>query len=39
MNSGTPASVALPDRSSRGRIRSTSTRTVSHSWAVKNLGL
>ena len=39
MNSGTPASVALPDRSSFGMIRSTSTRTVAYSCAVKNFGL
>src|SRR6266542_4104323 len=38
MNSGTPASVALPERSSRGITRSTSIRTVSHSWGVKNVG-
>src|SRR5256885_2845279 len=38
MNSGTPASVALPERSSLGMIRSTSTRTVSHSWAVNCFG-
>ena len=39
MNSGTPASVALPDRSSFGMMMSTSTRTVAHSCAVKNFGL
>src|SRR3990170_6116894 len=39
MNSGTPASVALPDRSSFGMIKSTSSRTVAYSWAVKNFGL
>ena len=39
MNSGTPASVALPDRSSFGMMRSTSTRTVAYSCAVKNFGL
>ena len=39
MNSGTPASMALPDRSSRGMMRSTSTRTVSYSCAVKNFGM
>ena len=39
MNCGTPASVALPDRSSRGMIRSTSTVTVAYSCAVKNFGL
>ena len=38
MNSGTPASVALPERSSAGRIKSTSSRTVSYSWSVKNFG-
>src|SRR3989454_1056705 len=38
MNSGTPASVALPDRSSLGMIKSTRTRTVSHSWAVNCFG-
>jgi hypothetical protein len=38
MNSGTPASVALPDFASRGITSSTSTRTVRHSWAVKYLG-
>src|SRR2546426_2722796 len=38
MNSGTAASVALPERSSLGMIRSTSTRTVSHSWAVNCFG-
>src|SRR5947208_606914 len=38
MNSGTPASVAPPERSSFGMIRSTSRRTVSHSWAVKCFG-
>ena len=31
MNSGTPASVALPDFSSFGMIRSTSRLTVAHS--------
>ena len=39
MNAGTPASVALPDRSSRGMIRSTRTATVAYSCAVKNFGL
>jgi hypothetical protein len=39
MNSGTPASVALPERSSFGMIRSTRTRTVAYSCAVKNFGL
>jgi len=39
MNSGTPASVALPERSSFGITRSTSIRTVAYSWAVKNFGL
>ena len=39
MNSGTPASVALPERSSFGMMRSTSTRTVAYSCAVKNFGL
>ena len=39
MNSGTPASVALPERSSFGMMRSTSTRTVAHSCGVKNFGL
>ena len=39
MNAGTPASVALPDRSSRGMIRSTSTRTVAYSCGVKKLRL
>ena len=39
MNSGTPASVALPDRSSFGMIMSTRMRTVCHSWGVKNFGL
>ncbi len=38
MNAGTPASVALPDRSSFGMIRSTSTPTVAYSCAVKNFG-
>ena len=38
MNSGTCASVALPERSSRGITMSTSTRTVAHSWGVKNFG-
>src|SRR5213080_2796821 len=38
MNSGTPASVALPERSSLGMMRSTSRRTVSHSCAVKFFG-
>ena len=38
-NSGTPASVALPERSSRGMISSTSVRTVSHSCGVKNFGV
>ena len=31
MNSGTCASVALPERASRGMMMSTSTRTVAHS--------
>jgi hypothetical protein len=31
MNAGTPASVALPERASRGMIRSTSTTTVAYS--------
>ena len=39
MNSGTAASVALPDRSSRGMMMSTSTPMVAHSCALKNLGL
>ena len=39
MNAGTPASVALPDRSSLGMMRSTSTLTVAYSCAVKNFGL
>ena len=39
MNCGTPASVALPERSSFGMMRSTSTLTVAYSWAVKNFGL
>src|SRR3982751_1019694 len=39
MNSGTPASVAAPDRSSLGMMMSTSTRTVAYSCAVKNFGL
>ena len=39
MNSGTPASVAPPERSSLGMIRSTSMRTVCHSCGVKNFGL
>src|SRR2546427_9341566 len=38
MYSGTPASVALPERSSRGITRSTRTRTVSHSCGVKKAG-
>src|SRR6476661_5081978 len=38
MNSGTPASTAPPERSSRGITMSESTRTVFHSAAVKNLG-
>src|SRR3989441_734181 len=38
MNSGTPASVAPPERSSFGMIRSTSTRTGSHSGGVKTFG-
>ena len=38
MNSGTWASVALPERSSRGITMSTSTRTVAHSCGVKNFG-
>ena len=39
MNSGTPASVALPERSSFGMIMSASAPTVAHSSAVKNFGL
>ena len=39
MNAGTPASVALPDRSSREMIRSTRIPTVEYSCAVKNRGL
>src|SRR5260221_406023 len=39
MNCGTPASVALPLRSSRGMIRSTRIVTVAYSCAVKNFGL
>ena len=39
MNSGTPASVALPDRSSFGMMMSTSMRTVAYSCGVKNFGL
>src|SRR5450759_2851148 len=39
MNSGTPTSVALPDRSSFGMTMSTRTRTVAYSCAVKNVGL
>src|SRR5450759_4724708 len=39
MNSGTPTSVALPDRSSFGITMSTRTRTVAYSCAVKNVGL
>jgi hypothetical protein len=39
MNSGTPASVALPERSSLGMTMSTSMLTVAHSCAVKNFGL
>ena len=38
MNSGTPASVALPDRSSFGMMMSASTRTSLNSVAVKNFG-
>ncbi len=38
MNSGTSASVALPERSSFGITRSARRRTVDHSWAVKNFG-
>jgi hypothetical protein len=38
MNSGTPASVALPERSSLGMIMSTRMRTVFHSWGLKNFG-
>jgi hypothetical protein len=37
-NSGTRASVALPERSSAGITTSARTRTVAHSWGVKNLG-
>ena len=36
MYAGTPASVALPDRPSRGMMSSASTLTVRHSAAVKN---
>jgi hypothetical protein len=39
MNSGTPASVALPDRSSFGMMMLASTATVAHSCALKNFGL
>src|SRR6476661_7715547 len=39
MNSGTPASVALPDRSSLGMIMLASMAMVAHSWGVKNFGL
>src|SRR5258706_2286857 len=39
MNCGTPASVALPLRSSRGMIRSTRIATVAYSCAVKNFDL
>src|SRR5258706_4198306 len=39
MNSGTRASVALPDRASRGSTMSASSRTVAHSWALKNFGV
>ena len=39
MYSGTPASVALPERSSRGMMSSASTPTVRHSAAVKNARL
>src|SRR5258706_5586788 len=38
MNSGTSASVALPECSSFGTTMSARMRTVVHSWAVKNLG-
>ena len=38
MNSGTPASVALPDRSSFGMTMSASTLTSLNSVAVKNFG-
>ena len=38
MNSGTPASVALPDRSSFGMMMSASMRTSLNSVAVKNFG-
>ena len=38
MNSGTRASVALPERASRGITMSASSRTVAHSWAEKNFG-
>src|SRR2546430_2593432 len=37
MNSGTPASVALPECSSFGRMRSTSSRTVAHEWETVRL--
>ena len=39
MNSGAPASDALPDRASFGMIRSTSATTVAYSRAVKNCGV
>jgi hypothetical protein len=39
MNSGTRASVALPDRSSFGMMMSTSRLIVAHSCGVKNFGL
>ena len=39
MNSGTPASVALPERSSRGMMMSASMRTVSHSCGREELRL
>jgi hypothetical protein len=39
MKAGTPASDALPDRSSFGMIMSASAVTVASSAAVKNLGL
>src|SRR5258708_14628079 len=39
MNSGPPASVALPDRSSFGIMRSTSTTMVAYSCGVKNVAV
>src|SRR6516162_1826384 len=38
MNSGTPASLALPECSSLGMIKSASRVTVAYSCLVKNLG-